>query len=203
MSLIQSLDQFDQKIFLFLNGLHCQFMDNVMWYISGRILWLPLYCIILFLLVRERKWNVWITLILVFVMVLLSDQLSNLVKEAVQRFRPTHNPYIADLVHTVRDYRGGKYGFVSNHAANSFAVAAFVSGFFSRRWVTMFMFSWAVLVAYSRIYLGVHYPFDILGGAILGFIVGWLLFRLERFIYIKYTKGRELAESSRSSVFNL
>jgi undecaprenyl-diphosphatase len=189
MNLIQSLDQVDQKIFLFLNGLHCPFMDNIMWQISGRSLWIPLYLIIIYFLIRERKRDIWVTLIAVAIMILLSDQLADLVKNTVQRLRPTHNPVISGLVHIIRNYRGGDYGFVSNHTANAFAVAAFVSKFFARRWITIAMLSWATLVSYSRIYLGVHYPFDVLGGAILGFLVGIMMFYIERFIQEKYIKG--------------
>jgi len=186
MNLIRSLDQVDQKIFLFLNSLHCPFMDNIMWQISGRFLWVPLYLAIIYFFIRERKRNVWVTLIAIAVMILLSDQLANLVKDTVQRFRPSHNPLITGLVNIVKDYRGGDYGFVSNHAANSFAVAAFVSMFFARRWITIAMFSWAALVSYSRIYLGVHYPFDILGGAFLGYLIGIMMFRVERLVQQKY-----------------
>ena len=186
MNLIRSLDQVDQKIFLFLNSLHCPFMDNIMWQISGRFLWVPLYLAIIYFFIRERKRNVWVTLIAIAVMILLSDQLANLVKDTVQRFRPSHNPLITGLVNIVKDYRGGDYGFVSNHAANSFAAAAFVSMFFARRWITIAMFSWAALVSYSRIYLGVHYPFDILGGAFLGYLIGIMMFRVERLVQQKY-----------------
>jgi len=186
MNLIRSLDQVDQKIFLFLNSLHCPFMDNIMWQISGRFLWVPLYLAIIYFFIRERKRNVWVTLIAIAVMILLSDQLANLVKDTVQRFRPSHNPLITGLVNIVKDYRGGDYGFVSNHAANSFAAAAFVSMFFARRWITIAMFSWAALVSYSRIYLGVHYPFDVLGGAILGYLIGVMMFYLEQLIQQKY-----------------
>jgi undecaprenyl-diphosphatase len=161
-------------------------MDNIMWQISGRFLWVPLYLAIIYFFIRERKRNVWVTLIAIAVMILLSDQLANLVKDTVQRFRPSHNPLITGLVNIVKDYRGGDYGFVSNHAANSFAAAAFVSMFFARRWITIAMFSWAALVSYSRIYLGVHYPFDVLGGAILGYLIGVMMFYLEQLIQQKY-----------------
>jgi undecaprenyl-diphosphatase len=197
MSLINSIDQFDQKIFLFLNELHSPFMDYVMWYISGKVLWVPLYLIIIYYLIRERKKNIWITLIAVFIMVILSDQLANVIKETVHRFRPTHNPDIAGIVHIVRNYHGGEFGFVSNHAANASAVAVFVSKFFTRRWIAFGMFCWALLVSYSRIYLGVHYPLDILGGAILGIIIGISMFWLERIIIGKYSQ--QSAESSNST----
>jgi undecaprenyl-diphosphatase len=89
-----------------------------------------------------------------------------------------------------RIYRGGDFGFVSSHASNSFAVAAFVSMFFSRRWLTILMFTWAVLVCYSRIYLGVHYPLDVICGGILGFSVGAGIYLLEKFAYRKISSRK-------------
>jgi undecaprenyl-diphosphatase len=193
----------DQKFFLFLNGLHTSFLDPLMWQISGRIIWIPLYALIIFFMMRQRKWNGWVTLLAIVLMIILSDQLSDLVKDSVQRLRPTHNPMIENLVHVIKDphghdYRGGSYGFVSSHACNSFAVAVFVSLFFRRRWVTIGMFSWALLVCYSRIYLGVHYPLDILGGAVLGSAIGLLMVKAERWAYVKIvaTKAQQQRKSS-------
>jgi undecaprenyl-diphosphatase len=98
---------------------------------------------------------------------------------------------IISQVHVVNDphgneYRGGTYGFVSSHASNCFAVFAFVSMFFARRWLTIGILIWAILVAYSRIYLGVHYPGDILGGAVIGIFIGTLIFILDDFVHKRY-----------------
>jgi undecaprenyl-diphosphatase len=187
MELIQHIDQ---SIFFFINGLHCPFLDGIMWQVSGGRIWFPFYAVIILFIVRERKWNSIATLLIIALMITLSDQGSDLIKETVQRLRPTHNPVIANLVHTVRGYRGGDYGFISSHAANCFATAAFVSLFFARKWITIGMFCWATLVGYSRIYLGVHYPFDVLGGAILGTFIGVAMFYLEGFVYQRIAKKK-------------
>jgi len=172
-----------------------------MWEISGRFLWLPMYAVIIYFIVRERQWHVWITLITIVMMILLSDQLSVLVKDAVHRLRPSHNPLINNVIHIVKEpggneYRAGTYGFVSSHAANTFAVATFVSMFFVRRWLTIAIFIWAAVVSFSRIYLGVHYPLDVIGGALIGLAAGSLMFYVEKIVRQKYFKAIEHKQSA-------
>jgi undecaprenyl-diphosphatase len=196
MSLLHWINQIDQELFLFLNGQHFPFMDQVMWQISGKFLWIPMYLVIIYFLVRERRSRVWIILIAIALMILLSDQLSVLVKDAVQRLRPSHNPLLLNLIHIVKEpggneYRAGTYGFVSSHAANTFALATFVSLFFARKWLTIAIFIWAAIVSYSRIYLGVHYPLDVVGGAMIGTFAGAIIFYLERFVQQKYFKDSD------------
>jgi undecaprenyl-diphosphatase len=150
-----------------------------------------LYLVIVWYLIRERKWNVLLTLIFVAAMITISDQVCNLIKDSVMRFRPSHEPALSGLVHLVEDnhgnlYRGGKFGFVSSHAANSFALAIFITLFFKVRWVSIAMFIWAAIVSYSRIYLGVHYPLDIMGGALVGIASGVLIYYVEQWVHSKY-----------------
>ena len=109
----------------------------------------------------------------------LADQISSgLIKDFIGRFRPTHNPEIESIVHTVNGYKGGLYGFVSSHAANTLGVAVYISLLFRNRYITLFMMLWSLLVAYSRIYLGVHYPGDILGGMVVGVISGFVVYKI-------------------------
>jgi undecaprenyl-diphosphatase len=165
-------------------------MDQIMWQISGKFIWIPLYLVIIWFIVKERKWNVIYTIIFIALMIVISDQISGLIKDAVLRLRPSHNPMFENLIHLVKDgngnlYRGGNYGFVSSHAANTFAVAIFLTLFFRKRWVSIGIFVWAIIVSYSRIYLGVHYPFDVMGGMIVGLFSGLLIFYVDNYIYKK------------------
>ena len=189
MNLIHQLDLFDQKLLLLINGFNCPLMDEVMWQISSKIIWIPLYAVLIYFMVRERKKYFWITLLSIALLILLSDQLSVFIKDSVMRFRPTHNPVIGNLVHMIHNYNGGDYGFVSSHASNSFAVATFISLFFKKRWLTISMFCWAAIISYSRMYLGVHYPLDVIGGAVLGTGVGIVVFYVEQW-------GQRKVESS-------
>jgi undecaprenyl-diphosphatase len=178
--MFESLLEFDKKALLYLNGIHSPVWDNIMWWISETISWIPLYVILLVIIIyKERPYRFLFTLLFVAITVTLCDQISVLIKDyLVQRLRPTHNPEIANLVHLVcsadypNGYRGGNYGFISSHAANVFGVATYLSNQFKHYKWTLFLFAWAVIVSYSRIYIGVHYPFDIIFGAILGVLIG-------------------------------
>jgi undecaprenyl-diphosphatase len=193
MQIITYLDTIDKQLFLFLNGLHCSFMDAVMWQISqNKFIWVPLYLVIIWYIIRERKGKAVIaTILFLALMILLSDQFSGIIKNAVLRYRPSHNPEFSDIIHILRNYKGGDYGFVSSHAANSFATALFVTLFFKKRWVGITIFLWAIIISYSRIYLGVHYPFDVLGGAIVGAFSGLLIYFAERWVYSKYLRSKK------------
>jgi len=186
---LDTLIDLDTRLFLFLNGLHSPFWDTIMWYVSATKTWIPLYAVILFFIFKEYKKQGFIPLIFIVLVILLADKISVYgFKFAFERFRPTHNLGITDLVHTVRNYHGGKFGFVSSHAANTFGLASFTSLLFANKKYTWFIYIWAAVVSYSRIYLGVHYPGDILGGAILGWLIGFLVFKGYEFVNEKYVK---------------
>ena len=173
------LIQIDSRVFLALNGLHNETWDGIMWWISGKTSWWPLYLAILGFLTWKRKWQMVPVLLFIIIVVTLTDQTSvHLFKNVFQRLRPCHEPSLDGLVHIVNNKCGGQFGFISSHAANSFGVAVITAFWISKRWFTAVMLCWAALVAYSRVYLGVHYPGDILGGALWGALCGWLVFIL-------------------------
>ncbi|RLD63292.1 MAG: phosphatase PAP2 family protein [Bacteroidetes bacterium] len=171
--MIDKLLQLDTDLFLFLNSLHSDFFDQIMWFISGKIQWLPLYALLIFFIIRKFKIKSIIILASLILAIVFSDQISvHLFKDVFQRLRPCHNPQIAYLVHIVNNHCGGQYGFVSSHAANTFALATFISYLFKNKYVSYSILIWATIVSYSRIYLGVHYPGDVICGALLGTILG-------------------------------
>lgn len=176
------IEKLDQDLFLILNAIHSPWWDKFMVLVSAKLTWVPLYAFILVLLGIKYRRTLLLIIPIVILLVTASDQLSvHAFKEVFQRLRPCHEPALAGLVHTVNDKCGGMYGFVSSHAANSFAVAVFSLGLLKKKWFTVLILFWAALVSYSRIYLGVHYPGDIIGGAILGILLAYgflTMFRL-------------------------
>jgi undecaprenyl-diphosphatase len=151
------------------------------------MVWIPLVLFLLAVLVYKVRWQQWVPVLLGFALVvLLCDQFSShLCKPLFSRLRPTHHPDFMDQVHTVFGYRGGKYGFISGHAANAFGVGTFFALLFRTPLLTATVFLWATLMAYSRIYLGVHFISDIIPGILCGLFFGYLSYRL-------YLPGRRL-----------
>jgi undecaprenyl-diphosphatase len=173
------LERIDLQLFLFLNSFHSLFWDQVMYAISSVIIWVPLYLVILIYLGNAYKRKFIIILLFIVLAVTLTDQISvQLFKNVVQRLRPCHEPSLQGQVHLVNGVCGGMYGFVSSHAANSFNVALISLLFIRKRWYTISIILWAAVVGYSRIYLGVHYPGDVICGSILGAVIGWSIFKL-------------------------
>jgi undecaprenyl-diphosphatase len=187
--MLETLLNLDTKLFLFLNGLHSPFWDTVMWWISDKEFWYPFYAILIIAMAWRYKWNAVVTVLFIALTITLADQISvKGFKFVFERLRPSHNPELEGMIHHVKGYKGGLYGFVSSHAANTFALAAFTTRLFRNRKYTWFIFIWAAVVSYSRIYLGVHYPLDIIGGALLGMVLGYLVFYLYSLVGQRYLK---------------
>ena len=187
--MFELLKGFDRDLLLGINSHHNPWMDVFMFYISGIWICLPLfiYWFSLFLKKYELK-KVIILLFFLAALVTLTDQTSNKVKHAVKRYRPTHNIEIKDQIHVVNDYHGGQYGFFSGHAANAFGIAMLLFLLFKEHSILIrsSFFAWAGITAYSRLYLGVHYPSDILVGIVVGLMWGYVIYQLVQFTFKKY-----------------
>ena len=181
---------FDTDLFLFLNGLHADWLDPVMTFISGKLTWTPFYLILLYLVIKNYKKQSVLIILGIILLIVCSDQVSSgIFKPLFERPRPCHNEAIKDLVYLPDGHCGGAYGFISSHACNVFALAVFMTNILKRyyRKIGWVMFVWAPLVAYSRIYMGVHYPGDVIVGAAVGAIIGWLMFKV--YALWRMTKG--------------
>jgi len=191
--MLDQIEQFDQQVFLFLNSLHYSFLDPVMHALSGKIIWAPLYAAILTWIAVKEKKQFFLIILFVLLSVLIADRGSVLIKNLVMRPRPCHEAALEGLVFTLNGECGGMYGFVSSHAANAFNVA-FISLLFIRKtWYTIFIIFWALVVGFTRIYLGVHYSGDVLFGSIYGASVGWFCYSM--YIYtntLRVNKNKNL-----------
>lgn len=188
--MLQELLNLDKELFLFLNGLGSAPWDSIWQFISHKLSAVPLY---LFLLILSyQKLGIKNTVFLVVTVATLittSDQLSNFLKYGVARLRPCHDAEISSIMRLVKSYCGGKYGYFSAHASNAFALAVFFGLILKSqiRRIGLFLLLWAGLVAYSRVYIGVHFPLDILTGAIIGSLLGWLFANLFIFVIRKFS----------------
>ena len=190
----------DQQWLLAINGWHSEWADILMWYISKSTTWLPLYALLVGLIVyrfgilspslcregRGGSWRVRLLRVLIIlagfaVAVGVSDFVSSgIIKPWVCRLRPTHEPALAGMLHLVNGYTGGLYGFVSSHAANTMACALLFALLYRNKYATVGLMLWVVLNCYSRMYLGVHYPADIIGGLAIGALMATLTYGMVR-----------------------
>lgn len=184
--MIDYFKQLDKQLLLFINGLHAPWLDVVMFQVSKIKIFIPLFIlwgVELFKMVKIKGFLLFA--VCLPLLILLTDQSATITKNSVMRYRPTHNIEIGHKIHVVNEYRGGQYGYYSGHAANTFGIATFLFLIFRRRktktWLSYSFFTFAILTSYSRMYLGVHYPFDILTGTFTGISFGYLVFWLFSF----------------------
>lgn len=194
--MLERILEYESGAFLYLNGLHSPFLDQFMWLFTGKIVWLPVAIAIIFFLFyknKDHRKEAFFTLMAIVLVVTLCDQFaSGFCKPFFERPRPTKHPDFMNEVHTVFGYRGGRYGFISSHAANAFGFVTLTSLIFRNKIYSIAFFTWAVINSYSRIYLGVHFISDILPAVIAGTVFGWTVYLLykmacDKFIGEKYS----------------
>lgn len=184
---IQQLIGFDQELLLKINGSDSLFWDGFMWIATNKLTWIPMAIALLYVIFKNNKIKEAFLLIgLIILVITLADQISSgFCKPYFARFRPTQDPELMYQIDVVNGYRGGTYGFTSSHAANTFGVALFLS-LVMRSWsLSIILFIWAALNAYSRMYLGVHYPGDIFFGTLTGLGSGILMYLLYNYLQKK------------------
>lgn len=191
--MLEKILDYERDAFFLLNGSDSVYLDRFMWLFSGKAVWLPLAAFILFVLVYKKNWREWLLILLAITLVVtLADQFaSHLCKPLFTRFRPTHHPDFMNEVRTVFDYRGGRYGFMSSHAANAFGFVTFMALLMRDRLFGWTLFLWALVTAYSRVYLGVHFISDIVPGALVGTLFGYLVYLLYRWARVRIVPGAQ------------
>lgn len=188
--MLEFLKEIDSQVFLFLNSLHVHWLDEPMHYIGEKYTWVPFYIVLSVFVFYKYRYRGFLVMLFILVLITLSDQIANVLKDSLMRLRPSRDPELADLVHIVRDRRGGRFGFVSGHAANSFALAIFLIKLLRDRfkWMVPLMIFWACLKSFNRIYLGLHYPGDVIGGALLGILLALILYQLWVYVNKRFFK---------------
>lgn len=177
---MESLLELDKQLFLWLNALGCESFDSLWMFITNKRSSIPLYVFLLWYAYKKLgKAHFFTILLSAVLMIAFTDQITNLFKYSVARLRPCFDPEVMDIMRLVKERCGGKFGYFSGHASNSFALATFFVFIFKpyhRFWVLLFV--WAAFVAYSRIYIGVHFPLDIVSGMLFGLVSGTLFFKI-------------------------
>lgn len=175
---MDEIKRLDTQLFLFLNRHHNEFLDPIMYLFSDKWFWIPMYLLLsILILIRYKVNGVFMILWLGVVIALCDQTASHLIKNNVMRLRPSHEPSLIGLIHLSKAGAGGMYGFVSSHAANAFGLATFLYITLDDKFKLLkyWLFIWALLVSYSRIYNGVHYPTDVIVASCIGIFIGWTI----------------------------
>ena len=191
--MLDQLIEIDTQLLLLINQHHAAWADQMMWIISAKATWIPLYLLLIVVIVKQYSDKAtmakfaWMHRLPTYLFILftialsvgLSDYISSgILKELVARPRPTRVPELEGVLHLVNGYKSGQYGFVSSHAATTMACGLLFSLIWRNKIATVGLMLWVAANCYSRMYLGVHYPMDIIGGLVVGCLVGWLMYEL-------------------------
>ena len=193
--MLELLTNIDVQLTLLFNGSDSELLDTIAITATKTATWIPLGILLLYVLLKMKNWkNLLLVIVCIALAITLADQVaSGIFKPWVARLRPSHNPELEGVIDLVNNYRGGRYGFFSSHAANTCALAVFLSLLFRHKLFTWLICSWTLLNSWTRLYLGVHYVGDITVGLIWGACVGWMVYRLYQYLSVK-TKVEGLAE---------
>lgn len=199
--MIETLNQYDTRLFLFLNKLHSPFSDQLWLFITGKWFWLILYVPLLYFIVKKYKWRTFEIVLLGIIIITCTDQLANLMKSGIMRPRPCRVDELLPQIHLLKGC--SEFGFVSGHAANAFGQITFLislslfSNTLVRNISIGLMLLWALLVAFSRIFVGVHYPLDVICGGGIGIIIALIIINTRKRILNKINPNIGLHKDSK------
>ncbi len=182
--MIETIKTWDESLFLYLNNFHTDFLDPIIFQLTHTWPWIPLYLFLTYLIVKKYEKKSWWVFIALGLTILFADQFtSGFMKPFFERLRPCHDPRWDGMLHNYGKC-GGMFGFASSHASNSFAIATIISLTLGKYYPqTKWLFLWATFFSYTRIYLGVHYPADVIVGGIVGIVSAYLAFHLAKYIH--------------------
>ena len=182
--MIEQILNFDKNLFLIVNQSGITSLDSLMLFITNKFSSIPIYLFLVFLIFKYERKKAFLILTCILLLIVLTDQGSvKLFKNTFERLRPCH---VMDNIRLVKENCGGKFGFISSHAANTFGLALFLSKIFRKNIITITLIFWASIISFSRIYIGVHYPIDILGGFFWGLICAFFVIYIYKILNKKY-----------------
>ncbi|HLV15803.1 MAG TPA: phosphatase PAP2 family protein [Xanthomarina sp.] len=187
--MLDQLLQLDTELFLFLNNLGSTKWDAFWMFYTAKFNWIPFYAVLLYVMFKQHTPRMFLTiLLLVVLMIVFTDQITNLFKYGFERPRPCHQEGVNNVMRIVKEGCGGRYGYFSGHASNTMATAVFV-GLLLRekyKYLIFILLLWSAAMGYSRIYIGVHYPLDVISGFTFGALSGFMFYKLSQFLKHKY-----------------